>query len=180
MQTAAVLFCFHTCLNLDLDCATPTMTAPYYEAQFKQQLEDALQVVETVLENTRNPQLPADVSHQYDDKYLLAEYLTNTALAAQLQCLAYFGVTDLNTLKEWAKEKQVTLRLRAEERCTFDRKTKRKADSSTSYVSEFSALGIKGGLTHRYRDKTTMYHWKVEVDYELLAFQGTNPDEGKV
>lgn len=157
------------------------MANPFDEARFKQQLDSALTVVETVLENTRKPQLPADVPHQYDDKFLLAEYLTNTAMAAKLQCLEEFlGLTDWTVLKEWAKTKAVTIRLKAEERCSFDRKTKRKADSSVSYVSEFSALGLKSARSHKLRDKTTEYHWKVEVDYELLAFPGTDPDQGKV
>jgi hypothetical protein len=150
---------------------------PFDEARFKQKLDKALQVIETVLENTRQPTLPADVSHSYDDKFLLAEYLTNTALAAQVQCLEYLGVTDFNTLKEWAKSRTVTLRLKSEERCIFDKKTKRKADSSTSLVTEVAGIALR---SHRVRDKTTEYHWKVDVTYELFAFQGQDPEQNKV
>lgn len=38
------------------------------ENRFKRQVDAALQRIKTVLENTRNPQYPADVAHRYDDK----------------------------------------------------------------------------------------------------------------
>lgn len=36
--------------------------------------------VKRILANARKPQLPAEVPHQYDDKYLLAESLVRSAV----------------------------------------------------------------------------------------------------
>lgn len=79
--------------------------------------------------------------HEYEDKYLLAEYLVrikwipsylllltypqvNTAAAAQLNALEAIGVTEkhLAQLREWSKHRSISLRLRAEEKTTFLRK----------------------------------------------------------
>jgi hypothetical protein len=65
----------------------------FNEAEFRDRVERALVTVRTVLDNTRNPTYPADVPHRYDDKYLLAEYLTNTATASVLNALDAIGLT---------------------------------------------------------------------------------------
>ena len=70
-------------------------------------------------------QYPAEVAHGYEDKYGLAEFLTNTALAGQLNALEAVGLTEarLAGLAGWVREGgSVTLRLRAEERCKFERR----------------------------------------------------------
>lgn len=65
----------------------------------------------------RNPQLPELVPHKYDDKYFLAEFLTNTALAAEMNCLESLGLglTGLKALKEWSKQRAITIRFDATE-----------------------------------------------------------------
>ena len=57
------------------------------QAELESKLERALAQVRTVLDATRNPQPAADVHHAYQDKYLLAECLSNTATASQVNCL---------------------------------------------------------------------------------------------
>lgn len=117
------------------------------EDRFRAQVDAALEQSRKVLDNTKvrqcafffspslnpqraahqNPTYAADVPHKYDDKYLLSEFLCNTALAAQLNCLELLGLDakKLQTIKEWSATRSVTLRLHAEESCTFLRKTKR-------------------------------------------------------
>ncbi len=82
------------------------------ESQFRAQVDKALEKVRTILDNTRNPQLPSDVPHLYEDKYLLAEFLTNITITAQLTTLETMGLTEaqLNQLKEWSKTRSVSLR----------------------------------------------------------------------
>lgn len=58
------------------------MKNSFDEAVFKSRVSSALDRVRTILDNTRTPQYAADVSHEYSDKYLLAEYLTQSAVAA--------------------------------------------------------------------------------------------------
>lgn len=79
----------------------------YSEARFEAQVDRALQRVRTLLHSSRNPQYPADVFHQYDDKYLLVEFLTNSALAGQMNCLQELGVGDWDTLKKWGEKRSV-------------------------------------------------------------------------
>ena len=46
--------------------------ALFDETQFSKQLHAALNRVQTVLDNTRHPQVPENVRHTYEDKYKLA------------------------------------------------------------------------------------------------------------
>lgn len=104
--------------------------------RFRSQVDSALATVKTVLDNTRSPTYAADVPHKYDDKYGLAEYLTNAAVAADLTVLELLGLSKegLDQLVKWAQKRSITLRLKAETRCTYDREENRKVESSTQYV----------------------------------------------
>src|SRR5690348_1739344 len=104
------------------------MALQYFdEGRFRRQVDSALQRIRTVLDITRAPQYPADVPHAYDDKYGLAEFLTNTAIAAEMNCLDLLGVSDkhIATMKKWVQSRSVTLRLKSEERCSFVREATR-------------------------------------------------------
>src|SRR3954465_5338596 len=94
---------------------------PYDETALRARVDAALRRIRAVLDNTRNPQYPADVSHRYDDKYLLAELVTRTAVASFVQCLEVIGLNaeQLAQLQSWAKTRAVTLRLVANEDCRF-------------------------------------------------------------
>jgi len=60
----------------------------FAEQEFKRKLNCALDRVRVVLGDLRHPCLPADaVHHRYQDKYLLAECVTNTAIASQMNCI---------------------------------------------------------------------------------------------
>ncbi|MCW5801810.1 MAG: hypothetical protein KIT31_05440 [Deltaproteobacteria bacterium] len=147
----------------------------YDEIAFRTRVDAALQRIRTVLDNTRNPQYPADVPHRYDDKYLLAELVTRVATASVLQCLEVVGVTaaQLVELQAWAKTRSVTLRLTAQEECRFVREDKRKIESAEERVTE--TRGILGTKTKTEKVVTTVtdYFWRFDFKYELVAFQGT-------
>lgn len=149
------------------------------EARFRQQVDKALVTVKTVLDNTKNPTYPADVPHVYEDKYLLAEFLTNGALAAQLNCLELLGLNakTLKQLKDWSEKRSVTLRLKAEEKCVFDREVTREEEDPTKHVREYS--GVFGGGKRTDKVITTIHEffWNFSVDYELIAFVGNTPEE---
>src|SRR5688572_27582173 len=106
------------------------------EDEFREMVDEALKRVRTVLDTTKNPQYAADVPHKYDDKFLLAEVLTRTAIASIIQCLELVGVTKerLTEMREWAKTRSVSLRLRAEEKCTFLREETKKVESKDQHV----------------------------------------------
>ena len=80
-------------------------------------------MVERILEAERHPVLAADEPHDYNDKFALAEFLTNTGVAALLNALMALGLQpdQLSTLCDWinVSKKTVTLRFLAEDVCTF-------------------------------------------------------------
>jgi hypothetical protein len=148
--------------------------------QFRQKVDRALNKVKTILHNARNPEYAADVPHSYDDKFGLAEFLTNAALAAESNVLEALGLTEKNLKKmvEWAKSRSVTLRLKATESWAFDREETRKVESSTEYVTEYSSSVFGSSKrTDKVVTKITEYFWKFDVDYELFAFKGNDPEE---
>jgi hypothetical protein len=62
------------------------------EQKFRSRLSKATEEVKKILDITRNPQAPESVAHNYDDKYFLAELLTNSAIAGALSALEAVGV----------------------------------------------------------------------------------------
>jgi hypothetical protein len=157
------------------------MRAHYNEHEFRRTLDRALEKVKTVLDNTKHPQAAKDVQHTYDDKYLLAEFLTNTFIAAALNVLETIGlsVEGVKKLVEWSKGKRsVSLRFGAEERTSFVKEETREEEDPTSYVTE-----RKGGLfgsakiTEKVLRKITEYFWKFSFEYEISAFIGSDPKE---
>jgi hypothetical protein len=150
------------------------------ESRFRQQVDKALTSVKTILDNARRPELAADVPHTYSDKYALAEYLCHSALAANLNVLEALGVTEkmLRKLVQWAEKRSVTLRFKSEEKCEFDREETRKVESATEHVTEVSG-GLFGAFkrTDKVITKITEYFWKFSVDYEIVAFEGSDAND---
>eukprot|EP01122_Echinamoeba_exundans_P006772 TRINITY_DN1971_c0_g2_i1.p1 TRINITY_DN1971_c0_g2~~TRINITY_DN1971_c0_g2_i1.p1 ORF type:complete len:992 (+),score=172.24 TRINITY_DN1971_c0_g2_i1:130-3105(+) len=149
------------------------------EDRFRRQVDKALASVKTILENERQPQLAADVPHTYSDKYALAEYLTNSALAAQLNVLEALGVTEkiLHKLVQWSEKRSVTLRFKAEEKCEFDREETRKVESATEHVTEVSSFFGTSKRTEKVITKITEYFWRFSVEYEIVAFEGSDSSD---
>ena len=146
-------------------------------AQFEAHIDAALKRVRRVLDNTRNPQYPAKVPHRYDDKYLLAEFVTRISAASILQCFEMVGMTavERNQLRGWAAKRSVTVRLAAREECRFLRETTRNVESGEVRVTETRGfLGGKASTTDRVVTKVTEYFWAFEVRYDIVAFPGTS------
>ena len=62
---------------------------------FRRKVNSALAKVQSLLEHAKSPRrilLPADVDHKYDDKFLLAEFITNLAVAATSNALDRLGI----------------------------------------------------------------------------------------
>src|SRR4051812_42367785 len=80
----------------------------YDEARMNMQFSAALATVKQILNTTRHPQFAMDVPHVYQDKYSLAEYLTNTALAAEINALSAMGLNSAKMAKmhDWAANNQ--------------------------------------------------------------------------
>ena len=147
------------------------------EQKFRSQVSSALDRARLVLAKEKRPRIASEVDHIYDDKYLLAEFLTNTSSAAFLNILETLGLTKegVKTLAEWASSRSVSIRLSAEEKCVADGSETREVESA-KYVTE-----TKGGFfgnsttTDKVITKVTDYFWKFDFEYELYAFEGNDP-----
>jgi len=150
--------------------------AEFDENAFKGRVNNALTRVRTILENARTPTLASDVHHEYEDKFLLAEYIGNTTIAATLQILDTLGMNEkaYQQMKEWSTKRSVTLRLKAEETCKFTRKTVREVESDTRIVANSTLFGKSEAYTVT---KITEWFWAFEARYELIAFMGNEPEK---
>jgi hypothetical protein len=155
------------------------MSLTFDEHSFRTRVDAALAKVKTILDNTRTPQWAADVPHEYEDKYLLAELLINSAIAAQLVVLDQLGLNDKHytQVQEWAKNRSVTIRLKAEEHCKFIRKAEREVESDTKHVTNSTLFGTSKSYTVT---KITEWFWSFNVKYELVVFMGNEPEKGLV
>lgn len=157
--------------------------ARYMEVEaFKAKVQKAMDRVKIVLHSEKVPQFAADVHHRYEDKYLLAERMTNAALASQLNSLGALGLTPAQaaTLREWSKTSQVSLRFRAEQRCEFSREASREVGSPTKRVEQVTgALGaVQAALTSKVVTTVTEYFWTLRSSYELTAIRGVGQEPG--
>jgi hypothetical protein len=150
--------------------------------QFQRGLQRAVDRARLVLDQARSPVFAADVHHQYQDKYILVETMTNAALASYANWLGLLGVSQeqLVQMCGWAKTNAVSLRFRTENGCTFLRETTREVESAKKEVVEASIGGsIRSALTSKTVTKVTEYIFKYESSYELMAVRGVgaSPDD---
>lgn len=144
---------------------------------FQAKINRSLSAVRKIISTNKNPVLASNVQHVYDDKFLLATFLTNTFISANTICLDALGLTadQINQLRTWASNRTVTLRLSATELCNFAREVTTDVDSKSKNVTEVA------GVTFTSKVVTTVkeYFWKFDVDYELSAYVGTGSESGE-
>ena len=92
-------------------------------SNIREKVDSALDEVKKILDETRNPKFARDVDHRYEDKFHLANFLTNVALAAFLNTLEElgFGHEKLMELVEKSSGgvRSATLRFTSEQSCNF-------------------------------------------------------------
>ena len=105
----------------------------------------------------------------------MADVLVNTSIGAQLNVLEALGLNgkSLRTVREWATTRNVTLRLKAEERCEFDREEKHEEESATKHVRDYGV----GSITDKVVTTVTEYFWRFECVYEVSAFAGSDSED---
>jgi hypothetical protein len=149
------------------------------EHRFRAQVDSAVQHMRTILDNSRSPQQAAEgVSHQYDDKYALAEWLGNTSIRASLECLRHIGASeaDLASLASWVSGgRSVSLRFESTETLAYLRETTREVESP-AVVTESSLFGKS---STKVVTKITEHFWKFEATWQLCAFVGTGSGAGE-
>lgn len=89
-------------------------TDRFNETEFRRSVDQALVQCRRLLSTARHPVRASEVDHQYTDKYALAEFLTNVAIASELNVLDRLGLEadQLATLRDLAAkdDEEVTLR----------------------------------------------------------------------
>ena len=141
----------------------------FNEWNFKRKFDASVKEVKKILDTSRRPELAGDVHHGYKDKYCLAEYLTNTAMAALLNALGSLGLDDekLSVLVDWAKNgHSVWLEFEGKETCEFLREQTREEKSSKKLVTESQFFGK---ATNQVVTTIKEYFYKVTMNYNLVA-----------
>jgi hypothetical protein len=102
------------------------------------------------------------------------------SLGSLVNLLEVLGVNvkSLKQMRGWVAEgRSVTLRFKAEERCSFNRETKREQESDTKFVREYSGAFGGGKTTDKVVTTITEWFWDFDWDYELFAFVGNDPED---
>jgi len=139
---------------------------------FMRKLDSAMQRVAAILDSEREFGHPGDVSHTYEDKYLLAEYLTKVLMHASKTVLEKIGLTseklaDLRR-RSLSGNSSVVVDLVQEDRFDFQRQQERELDAPTQVVEKTGFLGKYREET-KVTQKVTEYVWKHETTYKLSA-----------
>eukprot|EP01094_Clydonella_sp_ATCC50884_P007981 TRINITY_DN1724_c0_g1_i1.p1 TRINITY_DN1724_c0_g1~~TRINITY_DN1724_c0_g1_i1.p1 ORF type:complete len:931 (+),score=378.48 TRINITY_DN1724_c0_g1_i1:35-2794(+) len=149
------------------------------EVEFRGKVDEALKSVRKILDNTRHPELATAVQHEYDDKYILAEFVVNSTLASLLNVLDALGLSDEHArqLKAWSATRAVSLALDTSFTCVFDREETRKEESKTQHEREHKGTFGSFKVTDKVVTTIHEYYWKVHTKYALFAYAGTETNE---
>jgi len=145
---------------------------------FRGKVNQAIVEARKVLGTARAPALPENVSHTYDDKYLLAEIGTRSTILALRNALDHTSqgafTANLPLLTTWMRDgKTVTMQTEAEELCAFVKTTTRDVKSTTSQVTE--STGFLGGKSKKESftvTKITEHEWTFTVNWETFVYPG--------
>ena len=156
------------------------MMENFNEWQFKQKLEKTLAEVKRILHTERHPVIAGDVHHAYSDKYCLAESLTNTALAASLNCLESIGLDKekLSILIDWAKKGNAVWLEASDgvQTCQFLRMEEREEKSKHKVEKDSSMFGK---TTQQVVTNIKEYFYKIGIEYQIVArCNGQDPQYG--
>lgn len=155
------------------------------ERIFHQQVSSALDAVRSLLESSKSPRRildPSNVDHQYSDKYTLAEYLVNVAVAASVNAFDRLGIDEgmMLRLRQQAQDgNSIQLRFSANEACSFvEKKVVEIFDSSRKETYATEATGDPQKLeekttTTRAVTEVIEYHWRFNLTYELAVLTGS-------
>jgi len=147
--------------------AEASFSETWNEHRFRTKTREALVRVKNILDTNKEPTNAEEVPHVYDDKYALANYLTNTALAADLNILKEFGMGDqiLETLNTKAAKNNRTILLsfEADERCEFIEEKEFYVDGKTKVVSS----GFFGSSETKTMHKEKQWIWNYTVSYKI-------------
>lgn len=152
------------------------MSLYYNEYAFESKLASCLKEVKLILNHEKAGLLSSanDISHRYEDKYLLAEQLTNCAGAAFWNVLLTLGLTEtqFRDLKQWAEKQAVSLQLEVSTHCAFMKETEREEESAQRVEVERTGI-LREKITSKVVTKIKEFHYNYQVQYRVKAYAGT-------
>jgi len=168
-------------------------TDRFNEHQFRHSVKQALVEVRKILSTARHPVRASEVDHQYTDKYALAEFLTNVAIASELNVLDRLGLDadQLATLQDLAAkdDEEVTLRLEGTRNCTFVEERKTTVESPHEHTVEVEE-NTKKSFLEQMTKTTSVKHkvatnvienvWSVENTCDVFIYSGSDPTKNRV
>jgi len=166
----------------------------YQEQRFRESVNNALKEVKTILDSSLHPRLAEDVDHVYNDKYVLAEFLTNVSFASEWQVFDAMGLDHekRKTVASWVSSDRLNVRLRfqAHDSCSLLKtqdvevvrqgnqyETTTESTTTASSGSGFFATGKTEQTTSRMVTRVKENHWKVDLGYKIIIFAGSDPAE---
>lgn len=165
----------------------------FNEEVFKDSVREALASVRRVLDIDRCPnlRLAEDVDHEYTDKYKLANLLTNTAVVSFLVVLDGLGLTkDVLSSIDTKASKATTLRCSVSESCKVVKEEivdvpLRSSKEIKEVTTESKEFGTDESTTTKSTIETivnrvTRKHYKMETNWEISIYFGTDVDNRKV
>jgi len=95
----------------------------YHEKAIRAKIDECLVKVAAVLDANKSTLVQAAdlVPHKYEDKYLLANHLTNVGIVSVLNGLELLGISRaaLGFLKHWSAHRAVSLKFERKQQCSF-------------------------------------------------------------
>ncbi|MGK3741120.1 MAG: hypothetical protein ACI90V_007970 [Bacillariaceae sp.] len=163
------------------------MYTDFNEEVFKASVDEALHSVRRVLDINRNPTLAEDVDHNYNDKFKLANLLTNTAIISLTIILERFGLTK-EVLQSIDTSKPTTLRFGASESCRFVKEEtvdvplqmKFETNEDTKVTTEYEETNTSKSTIKKVVNRVTQQHYKIETEWEISIYTGTDVDNRRV
>jgi len=151
-------------------------SSDFEQWRFDSAVDKSMKEVKTLLDTTRNPQLLADdaAEHTWTDKFSVAEFVANTAIAAYWNALRHMlslETETLQTLQKWVHEdeKNVILRFEAQDSFVFQKEVIDEVD-----LGKTDDEGLWESITrHKVVTKRTEYHWNSEIAYKVSACRGS-------
>jgi len=149
------------------------------------QLQKSMAAVKKILDLTRTPRYAEEEDHVYEDKFGLAEFLTNSAIAAQVNAYERMGIDEekLSKLANYVhnEKRAVTLRFALEENCTFleEKTVEIEIPNEVSVeVTETKSNGKNKSSMFKRRvvTKVKEYNWQFGIHYKIFAFAGSDPE----
>jgi predicted transcriptional regulator len=145
--------------------------ARVFEHQMREKIGACIKQADKIINRNREAALrPADsVAHHYDDKYLLADHICNSALVCVLHSFELLGLSraEVARLQGWSADRCVSLRYAQILRCQFVRETEREIEVLVQRQPKGKCKGPVKATT-----KVKEYTYSMEVHYKVEAFTG--------